>query len=100
MTRGAATRALKKVILPGYSQKGKSYYTEFKKSAYNKVYNLTTVSIFDLFRSHKPKYITKSNKLERQERNREKLQVLDVRKEGFNQCDEVSKFLKECEKQI
>lgn len=98
MTIGAATRALKKVILPGYNQKGKSYYTGFKKSAYNKVYNLTTVNIFDLFRSHKPKYITKSNKLERQERNREKLQVLDVRKEGLNQCDEVSKFLKECEK--
>lgn len=99
MTRGAATRALKKALLPGYGQKGKSYYTGFEKSAYNKVYNLTTVSIFDLFKSHKPKqYITKSDKLEQLERDKEKLEVLAVRKEGLNQCDEVAKFLKECEK--
>ena len=55
MTRGAATRALKKAILPGYGQKGKGYYTGFKKSAYSKVYNQTTVSVFDFFKSNKQK---------------------------------------------
>ena len=98
MTSGVATRALKKALLPGYGQKGKSYYTGFKKSAYNKVYNLTTVSIFDLFKNHKSKYITKSNKLEQENKNREELQALSVRKEGLSQCDEIVKFLKECEK--
>ncbi len=99
MTRGAATRALKKTFLPGYGQKGKSYYTGFEKSAYNKVYNLTTVSIYDLFKSHKSKrYITESDSLEQLERNREKLQAVAIRKEGLNQCDEVVKFLKECGK--
>ena len=62
MTRGAATRALKKALLPGYGQKGKSYYTGFRKSAYNKVYNLTTVSIFDLFKNHKSKSLVSGEK--------------------------------------
>ena len=53
MTRGALTRAIKKSMLPGYGQKGKSYYTSFSKSAYNKVYNLTTVSVFDLFKTER-----------------------------------------------
>jgi len=99
MTRGAATRALKKAILPGYGQKGKSYYTGFEKSAYNKVYNLTTFSIFDLFKSHKPKRnITQSEILEQQEKNREKLQAIAIRKDGLNQYDDVIKFLNECKK--
>lgn len=101
MTRGAVTRSLKKALLPGYGQKGKSYYTGFGKSAYNKVYNLTTASIFDLFTNRKPKrYIAESNKLEQQKKNREKLQAIAIRKDGLNQCDETIKFLKECEKTI
>ncbi len=86
MTRGAAIRALKKALLPGYGQKGKSYYTGFEKSAYNKVYNLTTVSIFDLFKSHTHKRdITQSKILEQQEKNRDKLQAIAIRKDGLNQ---------------
>ena len=97
MTKGAATRALKKALLPGYGQKGKSYYTGFEKSAYNKVYNMTSVSIFDIFKSRKHKQYTEYNRLADREQYIEKLKAVDIRKEGLNQCDNVFKFLKECD---
>lgn len=96
MTKGAATRALKKALLPGYGQKGKSYYTGFEKSAYNKVYNMTSVSIFDIFKSRKRKRYTEYDRLAEREQYIEKLKAVDIRKEGLNQCDNVLKFLKEC----
>lgn len=49
-TTGKAKRALKKAIIPGYGKKGMGWVTNPKKAAYNKIYNKTTFSIFDLFK--------------------------------------------------
>jgi hypothetical protein len=49
-TTGRATRAVKKAIIPGYGKKGMGWITNPKKAAYNKVYNKTTFSIFDVFK--------------------------------------------------
>jgi len=48
-----AKRALKKAIIPGYGKKGMGWITNPKKAAYNKIYNKTTFSIFDLFKLFK-----------------------------------------------
>lgn len=47
MTKGRATRAIKKALIPGYGQKGMGLFNP-KKALYNKVYNKTTFSIFDV----------------------------------------------------
>lgn len=52
-TTGKAKRALKKAIIPGYGKKGIGWITNPKKAAYNKIYNKTTFSIFDLFKLFK-----------------------------------------------
>ncbi|MDI9209279.1 MAG: hypothetical protein E6Z74_09985 [Clostridium perfringens] len=52
-TTGKAKRALKKAIIPGYGKKGMGWATNPKKAAYNKIYNKTTFSIFDLFKLFK-----------------------------------------------
>ena len=52
-TTGKAKRALKKAIIPGYGKKGMGWITNPKKAAYNKIYNKTTFSIFDLFKLFK-----------------------------------------------
>lgn len=52
-TTGKAKRALKKAIIPGYGKKGMGWVTNPKKAAYNKIYNKTTFSIFDLFKLFK-----------------------------------------------
>lgn len=49
-TKGRATRAIKKAIIPGYGKKGMGWFTNPKKAMYNKIYHKTTFSIFDLFR--------------------------------------------------
>lgn len=49
-TTGAAKRAIKKALIPGYGKKGMGWLTDPKKAAYNKVYNKTTASITDLFK--------------------------------------------------
>ena len=49
-TTGKAKRALKKAVIPGYGKKGSGWLKDPKKAAYNKVYNKTTFSIFDLFK--------------------------------------------------
>lgn len=49
-TSGKAKRTLKKALIPGYGQKGIGYIKNPKKALYNKVYNKTTFSIFDLFK--------------------------------------------------
>lgn len=49
-TTGRAKRAIKKAVIPGYGQKGMGWMTNPKKAAYNKVYNKTTFSIFDIFK--------------------------------------------------
>ena len=49
-TTGKAKRTIKKAIIPGYGKKGMGWLKDPKKAAYNKVYNKTTFSIFDLFK--------------------------------------------------
>lgn len=49
-TTGKAKRTIKKAIIPGYGKKGMELLKNPKKAAYNKVYNKTTFSIFDLFK--------------------------------------------------
>lgn len=48
-TTGRAKRSLKKALIPGYGKKGMGILHP-KKSLYNKVYNKTTFSIFNLFK--------------------------------------------------
>lgn len=50
-TTGRAKRTVKKAIIPGYGKKGMGWIKNPKKAAYNKVYNKTSFSIFDLFKS-------------------------------------------------
>ncbi|WP_338659744.1 hypothetical protein QJR30_07710 [Paraclostridium sordellii] len=47
-TTGRAKRTIKKAIIPGYGQKGMGWIRNPKKAAYNKIYNKTTFSIWDL----------------------------------------------------
>lgn len=49
-TTGRAKRAVKKALIPGYGKKGKGWINNPKKAAYNKVYNKTSFSIWDLFK--------------------------------------------------
>lgn len=49
-TTGKAKRAVKKAIIPGYGKKGTGWIKNPKKAAYNKVYNKTSVSIFDIIK--------------------------------------------------
>ena len=49
-TTGRLKRSVKKALIPGYGKKGMGWLKNPKKAAYNKVYNKTTFSIWDLFR--------------------------------------------------
>lgn len=49
-TKGVATRALRKAIIPDYGKRG-GIYTNPKKAAYNSLYHVTTVGANDVFRS-------------------------------------------------
>lgn len=49
-TTGRAKRAVKKAVIPGYGKKGVGWVKNPKKAAYNKVYNKTTFSIWDIFK--------------------------------------------------
>ncbi len=49
-TTGKAKRAIKKAVVPGYGKKGTGIFKDPKKAVYNKVYNKTTFSLFDLFK--------------------------------------------------
>ena len=49
-TKGRATRAIKKALIPGYGKKGRGWITNPRKAAYNRVYRRTTFSIWDLFK--------------------------------------------------
>lgn len=49
-TTGKAKRAVKKELIPGYGEKAMGWMKNPKKAAYNKVYNKTSFSIFDLFK--------------------------------------------------
>jgi hypothetical protein len=49
-TTGSAKRAVKKALIPGYGKKGAGWVKNPKKAAYNKVYNKTSFSIWDIFK--------------------------------------------------
>ena len=49
-TTGRAKRAVKKALIPGYGKKGAGWIKNPKKAAYNKVYNKTSFSLWDLFK--------------------------------------------------
>ena len=52
-TTGKAKRTIKKAIIPGYGKRGRGWVTNPKKAVYNKVYNKSTFSIFDIFKLFK-----------------------------------------------
>ena len=49
-TTGQAKRAIKRALIPGYGKRGMGILHP-KKAIYNKVYNKTTFSVFDLFKN-------------------------------------------------
>lgn len=49
-TTGKAKRAIKKAVIPGYGKKGMGWITNPKKAAYNKVYNKSSIGLFDLIK--------------------------------------------------
>lgn len=49
-TTGKAKRAIKKSVIPGYGKKGTGWIKNPKKAAYNKVYNKTSISVFDIIK--------------------------------------------------
>lgn len=49
-TTGKAKRKIKKALIPGYGKKGTGMIKNPKKAIYNKIYNKTTFSIWDLFK--------------------------------------------------
>lgn len=49
-TTGRAKRTLKKAVMPGYGKKGTGWIKNPKKAMYNKVYNKTSISIFDIIK--------------------------------------------------
>ena len=49
-TTGKVKRKVKKALIPGYGKKGMGWIKNPKKAAYNKVYNKTSFSLFDLFK--------------------------------------------------
>lgn len=49
-TTGRAKRAVKKALIPGYGKKGSGWIKNLKKAAYNKIYNKTIFSIWNLFK--------------------------------------------------
>ena len=49
-TTGRAKRAIKKALIPGYGKKGMGWIRDPKKAMYNKVYNKTSFSVWDMFK--------------------------------------------------
>ena len=49
-TTSRAKRAIKKALIPGYGKKGMGWIRDPKKAMYNKVYNKTSFSIWDIFK--------------------------------------------------
>ena len=49
-TKGKATRAVKKEVVPGYGKKGSGLIKDPKRSVKNKVYKKTTFGIGDLLK--------------------------------------------------
>ena len=54
-TKGKLKRKIKKQTIPGYGKKGMGWIKDPEKAMYNKVYNKTSFSIWDLFKIFKQK---------------------------------------------
>lgn len=59
-TTGALKRKAKKAIIPGYGKKGTGWIKDPKKSAYNKVYNKTSIGVSDIVKTTTSKTNSKS----------------------------------------
>lgn len=49
-TTGAAKRAVKRALIPGYGKKGMGLLRDPERAAKNKIYKKTTFSLWDLFK--------------------------------------------------
>lgn len=49
-TTGKMKRSIKKAIIPGYGSKGSGWIKNPKKAAYNKAYQRTSFSVFEIFK--------------------------------------------------
>ena len=49
-TTGRIKRSVKKALIPGYGKKGMGWLKNPRKAAYNKIYNKSSFSIWDLFK--------------------------------------------------
>lgn len=49
-TTGKLKKQVKSAIIPGYGKKGMGWIKDPKKAMYNKVYNKTSFSLWDLFK--------------------------------------------------
>ena len=49
-TTGKAKRKVKKIFIPWYGKKGTGWIKNPKKALYNKIYNKTSFSLFDLIK--------------------------------------------------
>lgn len=49
-TTGKLKKQVKSAIIPGYGKKGIGWIKDPKKAMYNKVYNKTSFSLWDLFK--------------------------------------------------
>ena len=49
-TTGAAKRAVKRALIPGYGKKGMGLLKDPERAVKNKIYRKTTFSLWDLFK--------------------------------------------------
>lgn len=49
-TTGAAKRAVKRALIPGYGKKGMGLLRDPERAVKNKIYQKTTFSLWDLFK--------------------------------------------------
>lgn len=49
-TTGAAKRAVKRALIPGYGKKGMGLLRDPERAVKNKIYKKTTFSLWDLFK--------------------------------------------------
>lgn len=49
-TTGKIKRKIKKSLIPGYGKKGMGWVKDPKRATYNKVYDKTSFSLFDLLK--------------------------------------------------
>lgn len=85
-TKGAAKRALMREIIPYYGKRGMGWSNP-KKAAYNRVYNITTTSPVDLLTNTSSRRTTAVKPQMSEAEYYEKLSALQIRKIGLKQCE-------------